>query len=270
MKLDTTFCFALVYILLVTSPEFPSVVGDDVGSIISESLFEQLLKHRNDAVCEGKGFYTYNAFLTAASSFGAFGNTGDLDTRKRELVAFLAQSSHETTGGAPTSPDGPYAWGYCFVTERDKSNNYCDGKAPCTPGKSYYGRGPLQLTHNYNYDLAGNALKLDLINNPDLVAQEAVISFKAAIWYWMTPQSNKPSCHEVITNAWTPSATDMAANRVPGYGVITNIINGRFECGNGPTSSSDNRIGFYKSFCDILGLTHGANLECSNQRPFSS
>jgi len=108
MKLDTTFCFTLVYILLVRSGEFPSVVGDDVGSIISESVFEQLLQHRNDGVCEGKGFYTYNAFLTAASSFGAFGNTGDLDTRKRELVAFLAQSSHETTGYIHHSQLLPY------------------------------------------------------------------------------------------------------------------------------------------------------------------
>jgi len=50
------------------------------------------------------------------------------------------------TGGAATSPDGPYAWGYCFVTERDKSNRYCDGSGPCSAGKSYYGRGPIQLT----------------------------------------------------------------------------------------------------------------------------
>ncbi|BAT99906.1 hypothetical protein LR48_Vigan06g055300 [Vigna angularis] len=267
MKLHTVFSFTLVYILLVNSLEFPSVAAD-VGSVISEYLFEQLLKHRNDAVCEGKGFYTYNAFLTAASSFGAFGNTGDLDLRKRELVAFLAQTSHETTGGAPTLPDGSYAWGYCFVTERDKSNSYCDGNAPCPAGKSYYGRGPIQLTHNYNYDLAGKALKLDLINNPDLVAQNAVISFKTAIWYWMTPQGNKPSCHAVITKGWIPSAVDRAANRVPGYGVITNIINGKYECGKGPIASSDDRIGFYKRYCGIMGLALDANLDCSNQMPF--
>jgi len=123
---------------------------------------------------------------------------------------------------------------------------------------------------NYNYDLAGKALKLDLINNPDLVAQHAVISFKAAIWYWMTAQGNKPSCHDVITNVWKPSAADMAANRVAGYGVITNIINGGYECGNGPTSGSNDRIGYYKTYCDIMGLTYGPNLECSNQRPFNS
>ena len=69
----------------------------DVSSLISESLFNELLKHRNDQACS-KGFYTYNAFITAAQSFNGFGTTGDDATRKRELAAFLAQTSHETTG----------------------------------------------------------------------------------------------------------------------------------------------------------------------------
>lgn len=98
MKLHSLLAFTLVYFFLVTSSKFPSVVGDDVGSVISASLFEQLLKHRNDPACEGKGLFTYNAFCTAARSFGGFGTTGDFNTRKRELAAFLAQTSHETTG----------------------------------------------------------------------------------------------------------------------------------------------------------------------------
>lgn len=69
-----------------------------VGSIVSKSLFDQMLKHRNDANCAAKGFYTYEAFVSAAGSFGAFGTTGDINTRKREIAAFLAQTSHETTG----------------------------------------------------------------------------------------------------------------------------------------------------------------------------
>ena len=48
-------------------------------------------------------------------------------------------------GGWASAPDGPYAWGYCFVRET-KMETYCDGKAPCPPGKQYYGRGPIQLT----------------------------------------------------------------------------------------------------------------------------
>lgn len=36
--------------------------------------------------------------MDAARSFAAFGTTGDVNTRKRELAAFFGQTSHETTG----------------------------------------------------------------------------------------------------------------------------------------------------------------------------
>ncbi|KAA8547572.1 hypothetical protein F0562_004001 [Nyssa sinensis] len=248
----------------------PSPGGGDVSSLISPSLFDQILKYRNDARCSSKGFYTYDAFIAAVRSFNGFGTTGDVNIRKRELAAFLAQTSHETTGGWVGAPDGPYAWGYCFISERDKPGNYCDPKDwPCPPGKKYYGRGPIQLTHNYNYGPAGKAIGVDLINNPDLVATDPTISFKTAIWYWMTAQWNKPSCHDVITGRWTPSAADRSAGRVPGYGVITNIINGGIECGKGPDDKVADRIGFYKRYCDILGVGYGDNLDCYNQKSFA-
>ncbi|PON49987.1 Glycoside hydrolase [Parasponia andersonii] len=118
----------------------------DVSSTISAALFDQMLKHRNDGGCPGRGFYTYDAFLAAARSFNGFGTTGDDATRKKELAAFFGQTSHETTGGWGEAPDGPYAWGYCHVRELNQGV-YCDtGRGPCAPGKSYYGRGPIQLT----------------------------------------------------------------------------------------------------------------------------
>lgn len=73
-------------------------VHGSIGSIIPESMFNNMLKHRNDAACPGKGFYTYRAFINAANAFPAFGSTGDLTTKKREIAAFLGQTSHETTG----------------------------------------------------------------------------------------------------------------------------------------------------------------------------
>lgn len=72
--------------------------GGDIGSLISRDLFEQILKHRNDANCPANGFYTYDAFIAVANSFSAFRTTGDIDTRKNNFAAFLAQTSHETTG----------------------------------------------------------------------------------------------------------------------------------------------------------------------------
>ncbi|KAE8654792.1 Endochitinase [Hibiscus syriacus] len=246
-----------------------SAPGSGVGSIITRDLFNQMLKYRNDGRCSSNGFYTYEAFISAANSFNGFGKTGDVATRKRELAAFFGQTSHETTGGWPTAPDGPYAWGYCFIRERNPST-YCSSRDwPCPPGRQYYGRGPIQLTHNYNYGQAGRAIREDLINNPDLVATNAIISFKTAIWFWMTPQGSKPSCHDVIIGRWSPSRADTEAGRVPGYGVITNIINGGLECGRGPDSRVQSRIGFYRRYCDLLGVGYGNNLDCNNQRPFA-
>nr|AFK34539.1 unknown [Medicago truncatula] len=135
--------------------------------------------------------------------------------------------------------------------------------------KRYYGRGPIQLTHDYNYGQAGKAINQDLINNPDLVSTNPTVSFKTAIWFWMTPQGNKPSSHDVIIGRWTPSGADRSAGRVPGYGVITNIINGGLECGHGQDARVNDRIGFYRRYCQILGVSPGDNLDCNNQRSFA-
>ncbi|CAL9173026.1 unnamed protein product [Musa hybrid cultivar] len=90
-----------------------------LASLITSSLFDWMLKHRDDAACPAKGFYTYDAFVAAAATFRGFATTGDADTRKREVAAFLAQTSHETTGdkGGSLGVD----------TDSDKSTSlYCD------------------------------------------------------------------------------------------------------------------------------------------------
>ncbi|KAL6619272.1 hypothetical protein ACP70R_034411 [Stipagrostis hirtigluma subsp. patula] len=249
----------------------PGPVGPGVASVVPRDLFERLLLHRNDAACPARGFYTYDAFLAAAAAFPAFGTTGGDEARKREVAAFLGQTSHETTGGWPTAPDGPFSWGYCFKQERDPPSDYCQPRPewPCAPGKKYFGRGPIQLSYNYNYGPAGRAIGVDLLNNPDLVATDPVVSFKTALWFWMTARDNKPSCHDVITGRWSPSAGDQAAGRVPGYGVITNIVNGGLECGHGPDPRVADRIGFYKRYCDVFRIGYGSNLDCDAQRPFN-
>uniref|UniRef100_A0A804PDW1 chitinase n=1 Tax=Zea mays TaxID=4577 RepID=A0A804PDW1_MAIZE len=45
--------------------------GGGVASIITEDLFERMLKHRNEPDCKARGFYTYDAFITAADAFRA-------------------------------------------------------------------------------------------------------------------------------------------------------------------------------------------------------
>lgn len=244
--------------------------GGELGKIISREMFEDLLKHRNDNQCPARCFYTYDAFIEAAQAFPAFGNSGNETMRKREIAAFFAQTGHETTGGWPEAPDGEYAWGYCYKREIniDPTATYCDYNYPCPlPGK-YYGRGPIQLTWNYNYFQCGNDFGVNLLDNPDLLITDPVLSFKSAIWFWMTAQPPKPSCHQVIIDEWTPSVNDVNAGRLPGLGLTTNIINGGIECGKGWNTFVANRIGFFTTFCGKFGIQPGDNLDCYNQQPF--
>lgn len=207
-----------------------------VSSIVSSSQFDQFLSQRTSSSCPSNGFYTYDAFVAAASAYGSFGTTGSSDVTKREVAAFFANVAHETGSG-------------CYVEEINK-DTYCSASAQwsCASGEQYYGRGPLQLTWNYNYGAAGQAIGFDGINNPEIVAQDATISFKTALWFWMTQQS--PTCHDAMVNG-------------QGFGATIQAINGGLECGSGANvAEQQDRINLYTSFCSILGVDPGSNLSC--------
>ncbi|CAL4915371.1 unnamed protein product [Urochloa decumbens] len=227
-----------------------------VGSIITQNVYNAMLPNRDNSICPAKGFYTYDAFIKAANFFQGFGTSGSDEQNKRELAAFFGQTSHETNGGAA----GQYTWGYCFKEEINKATS-----------PPYWGRGPIQLTGVANYQQAGDAIRENLVGNPDLVSTNPVVSFKTAIWYWMTAQRPKPSCHDVILGKWTPTSADNSAGRVPGYGEITNIINGGRECGIGAANDQGanvDRIGYYKRYCDMFGVSYGNNLDCYTQQKY--
>uniref|UniRef100_A0A1D1XP70 chitinase n=1 Tax=Anthurium amnicola TaxID=1678845 RepID=A0A1D1XP70_9ARAE len=250
-----------------------AAAGGPATDIVNEKIYNSLFLHKDDNACPAKGFYPYSAFAEATSRFLSFGAVGSPATRKREVAAFLAQISHETTGGWATAPDGPYAWGLCFKEEISPPSNYCDStntEWPCYPGKSYKGRGPIQLSWNYNYGPAGRALGFDGLRNPEVVANNSVVAFKTALWFWMTPQPPKPSCHDVMVGRYRPSAADLAANRTAGFGLVTNIINGGLECGIAGDSRVNDRIGYFRRYAQIFGVDVGPNLDCADQKPFGS
>ncbi|MCO5574395.1 hypothetical protein L7F22_028179 [Adiantum nelumboides] len=217
-------------------PSTPSG-GGSVSSIVSSSLFDQFLSQRTSGSCPSNGFYTYDAFISATAAYSSFAtSSSDAVVNKREVAAFFANVAHETGSG-------------CYVEEIAKST-YCEVSAQwsCNADKQYYGRGPLQLTWNYNYGAAGQALGFDGINNPDIVAQDPNISFETALWFWMTQRS--PTCHDAIVNG-------------QGFGATINAINGGIECGSGANQEQQQaRINLYKSFCSLLGVEPGDNLTC--------
>ena len=207
--------------------------GTGFASIVSNAQFDQMFPSRN-------AFYTYQGLVTAANFYSAFAGTGTTDTRKREAAAALANFNHETGG----------LW---YITEIAK-NTYCDStntQYPCAAGKQYYGRGPIQISWNFNYGAAGTALGLPLLTNPDLVEQDASVAWKTALWYWMTqtgPGTMTP--HNAMVNG-------------AGFGETIRSINGSLECNGGNSAQVQSRINAYNNLIAILGTTAGpGNLGC--------
>ncbi len=236
-------------------------------SIISRTLFDQMFSHKN-------ALYSYDALVSASQAFPKFASEGTSDQKKREVAAFFANIGHETTGGWASAPGGPYAWGLYYTEEvgcgSGACTQYCASSStyPCVSGQTYHGRGPIQLSWNYNYGQAGTALGLNLLSNPNLVKTDGVVSFKTALWFWMTAQSPKPSAHAVMVGQWTPTSSDINAGRQPGFGMTVNIINGAIECGHGVDSRVQDRIGFYGSFTSQLGVSQGSYVDCYSMSPY--
>ena len=204
--------------------------------------------------------------------YSNFCSEKDMQTNKKELAAFFAQISHETRHGQ----DGQYNDGLMYIHELNTSLPYIadNDEYPAVKGKKYYGRGPMQISYNGNYGYASDCIfgnKNVLLNNPDLVQTDPVVAFKTAIYFWMTPQTNKPSAHDVMIGKWQPSVADRAKGRTPGFGMTTNIINGQVECDKGGNMENMNdRIGFYKHFLKLLGATDpNCACSCGSMKPYA-
>ena len=246
------------------------VPNRNLSSLLKFSQWNALFPHRNK-------IYTYKAFLQAVSYFPEFLADKKADVRKRELAAFLANIAQETSGGWAEAPGGYFKWGLYYVEEQRDStmNPYTDVSKKMYPpvgGRSYHGRGPKQLSWNYNYGQFSEAWfgsKDSLLNHPELVAEDPALCFASAIWFWMTPQFPKPSCHDIMTGRWLPTENDKSKGRIPGFGATVNVINGGLECGKGSDlPKTVDRYAYYRFFCNYFRVLPGENVECTNQLAF--
>jgi hypothetical protein len=188
-----------------------------LDGILGEAGFNSWFMTRRDP------FYTYANLCTALQGFPGFANSGNADNDKREVAAFFANVARETG-------------------ELDYIEQIV--KDPPT----YFGRGPIQLTHSYNYQAAGDFLGINLVANPDLVATDGVITWQTALWFWMhSDGAGKGTCHGAIASS--------------GFGQTINIINGGLEC-HGENEAARQRITYYEGFCESLGVSPGGNLTC--------
>jgi predicted chitinase len=200
--------------------------------VVSEQLFNQLFPNRNQ-------FYSYQGLVDATRIYPAFAGTGSLEQRKREAAAFLANVARET--------------GELIYIDQIEQGEYCmpSDSCPCEPGKRYFGRGPIQISWNYNYCSASAALGVDLRRQPELVSQDATIAWETGLWFWMTQRgAGTMTPHTAIT-------TDR------GFGETIRSINGTIECqGNGSTEGVQARVSFFLDYAQRVGVEPGANQTC--------
>ncbi|KAK2371200.1 Chitinase family protein [Trifolium repens] len=219
---------AIAFFIMTMVPK--NVSAQSVADTLTQPFFDSII-NQADPSCAGKNFYTRDAFLNAANSYGQFATSGSADDNKREIAAIFAHFTHETGS-------------FCYVEEIDgASKDYCDEsntQYPCVAGKGYYGRGPLQISWNYNYGPAGQAIGFDGLGSPETVANDATVAFKTGLWFWVN------NVQSVLSQ---------------GFGATIRAINS-IECGGGNPSAVQARVDYYTQYCSQFGVSPGDNLTC--------
>jgi chitinase len=170
--------------------------------------------------------YSYMGLCTALAKplYSKFANSGDLTADKREVAAFFAHVAWET--------------GNLVFTDQQQ-------KDPATG--MYWGRGPLQLTWDYNYMACGNAIGQPLVAQPDLVSRDPIITWETALWFWLYDDSGKGfTSHTAIGRG--------------SFGDTLRVINS-IECTAG-NSAQQGRIANYTKYCNQLTVDPGTQLTC--------
>ncbi|HEY3664822.1 MAG TPA: chitinase [Polyangiaceae bacterium] len=211
----------------------PIIASSPFAKVVTQQKFEQMFP-------QGSSLYSYVDLVRATVSYPDFASDGS-DGAKREAAAFLANVARESIELQYTDEiiQGPYC----------QPSDGC----PCADGKSYFGRGALQISWNYNYCAAGKDLGLPLQANPELVSSTPKLRWLTGLWFWMTQTSGT-------------SHTPHAAIASDGFGETIRIINGGIEC-NGPAdpqvqANVADRKNHYLKFIAILGVSAGGSIDC--------
>ena len=132
-------------------------------------------------------------------------NPAGINTKER-VCMFLAQCGHESGGFSVNIENLNYSatslkavFGKYFPTNllaeqyarqpekianRVYANRMSNGDEASGDGWKFRGRGFIQITGKYNYQQFSKDFGLDIVENPDLVSEDIVLSIKTAVWFW--------------------------------------------------------------------------------------
>lgn len=147
--------------------------------------------------------------------------------------------------------------------------NPCSEDEPCPcvmdengNHKKYYGRGPIQLSYPFNYGtFSWQMYKLGITTdpyyiskNPELIENDPKWIWLSAVHFWVSPSDKWGglSAHDAMVFG--------SKQKGGGIGCAINIVNNECEQYTDvyfktPTSNAGNRIAWYRTFCDALGVS---------------
>ena len=89
------------------------------------------------------------------------------------------------------------------------------------------------LTWSDNYRACGNAIGVDLVNNPDLLKYDKEVAARAAVWYW-----NSRNCSAYADRG--------------DFGAVCELMN-RGQADGGPVNNWDERLAVYERAKAVIG-----------------
>jgi putative chitinase len=123
----------------------------------------------------------------------------DITTEAR-VAGFLAQCAHESDSFNTLQE---YASGAAYDRRKDLGNTQPEAIAAAkrhntTPGRFYKGHGAIQTTGYYNHVKAGEALGIDAVEEPGLLATPEH-AFRSAGFFWKSHHLNKAADkHDIL------------------------------------------------------------------------
>jgi putative chitinase len=171
---------------------------NDIAPSIVKSLISAVQLQQIMPLCPANDLQIFSQSLSGAMVDGNIDTlhriacfVGQLALESDQLRAWVENLNYSASGLMSTWPSlfpniaiaNQYAHQPVQIANRAYGNRMGNGTEQSGDGFKYRGRSPMQLTGKANYMRAGQALGIDLVNNPDLAATPDV-GFKIAVWFW--------------------------------------------------------------------------------------
>ena len=246
-----------------TGTEIPANV-ERVERVFPDTTFEKIFKSRS-------GHFQYQHLLDVVAFFPKFCEETSSEEQNKdnlcaeELATLLAHIIQNTGYNKDIGDTKKWMLGLfhhpvdfnCPSTATDCLYAENSEFFPAVEEQSYHPRGAGRITGNQQYGEFSEAVfqrKEELLDYPEIVNEEPLMTLGSMLWVYMTPGPKTPSMHDVVIQHWKPNDYDLAEGMKKGFGTTTYIATKGTACGN-LTEDDKNRAEYFTKLMEEFGLS---------------